>query len=418
MEMAGLRFVMITTFYPPYHFGGDANYVRQLCHTLVDNGNEVEVIHDIDAYKILSNGVTPELIDEPEGLTVHGLQSKHPGLSCFLTQQTGFPIVHGRKIRKIISNGNFDVIHFHNISLVGGPGILAYGHAIKIYTAHEHWLVCPNHVLWRHNKEVCDGRECLKCSLNFKRPPQLWRKLGLLKRKMKHVDALCSPSDFSAKKHKEFGLVREMEVLPSYIPDNLLIKKSDTIVRQKPYFLFVGRLEIIKGLQDVIPLFNNESAPAELVIVGSGVYEKELRKLADGYTHVHFLGWLPPTEIIPLYSNAIAAIMPSICYEVFPLVVLEAFRTKTPIIARDLGPFPEIIAYSKAGFIFNNTSQLREAMHQLVNNQSLRDTMGVAGRKAYEDRWSQEASMQAYFSIIKRVAIKNNNKSIIKRLDS
>ena len=148
------------------------------------------------------------------------------------------------------------------------------------------------------------------------------------------------------------------------------------------------------------------------------MYEKELRKLADGYTHVHFLGWLPPTEIIPLYSNAIAAIMPSICYEVFPLVVLEAFRTKTPIIARDLGPFPEIVAYSKAGFIFNNTSQLREAMHQLINNQSLRDTMGVAGRKAYEDRWSQEASMQAYFSIIKRVAIKNNNKSIIKKLDS
>lgn len=416
--MAGLRFVMITTFYPPYHFGGDANYVRQLCHTLVEMGNEVEVIHDIDAYKVLSNGINPEPIGEPEGLTVHGLQSKQPALSCFLTQQTGFPIVHGRKIRRILSKGNFDVIHYHNISLVGGPGILAYGNAIKIYTAHEHWLVCPNHVLWRHNKEVCDARKCLRCSMHFKRPPQLWRKFGLLERKMKHVDALCSPSDFSVKKHKEFGLYKKMEVLPSYIPDDLSEKKCEKNAKQTPYFLFVGRLEIIKGLQDVIPLFNNESAPAELLIVGSGVYEKELRKLAEGYNHVHFLGWLAPTEITSLYTNAIAAIMPSICYEVFPLVVLEAFRTKTPIIARELGPFPEIIAYSEAGFIFNNTSQLSEAMRKLANDQILRDSMGVAGRKAYEDRWSQEASMQTYFSIIKKIALKSKNKLILKKLET
>ena len=416
--MAGLRFVMITTFYPPYHFGGDANYVQQLCRTLVELGHEVDVIHDIDAYKILSNGTDPEPIDEPKGLTVHGLQSKFPGLSCFLTQQTGFPIVHGQEIRRILSKGNFDVIHYHNISLVGGPGILAYGNGIKVYTAHEHWLVCPNHVLWRHNKEVCEGRECLRCSIHFKRPPQLWRKLGLLERKMKHVDALCSPSDFSAKKHKEFGLLREMEVLPSYLPDDLPDENSEIVAEQKPYFLFVGRLEIIKGLQDIIPLFNNESAPAELLIVGSGVYEKELRKLAEGYNHVHFLGWLAPTDITPLYAKAIAAIMPSICYEVFPLVVLEAFRTKTPIIARELGPFPEIIAYSGAGFIFNNEAQLSEAMKKLANDVTLRDGMGIAGRRAYDDRWSQEASMQAYFSIIKRVAIKNKNESILKRLES
>jgi hypothetical protein len=48
-------------------------------------------------------------------------------------------------ILQILETG-FDVIHYHNISLVGGPTILAYGQGIKLYTMHEYWLVCPTHV--------------------------------------------------------------------------------------------------------------------------------------------------------------------------------------------------------------------------------------------------------------------------------
>ena len=52
----------------------------------------------------------------------------------------------------------FDVINFHNISLVGGPGILEMGQALKLYMAHEHWLICPSHVLWRHQRHrIHDG---------------------------------------------------------------------------------------------------------------------------------------------------------------------------------------------------------------------------------------------------------------------
>jgi len=411
-----LRFAMITTFYPPYHFGGDANYVRQLCHTLVERGHQVDVIHDVDAYQLLSPTSNPEPIEEPEGMNVYGLRSTFPGLSCLLTQQTGYPIVHGREIRKILAKGNYDVIHYHNISLVGGPGILAYGSAIKIYTAHEHWLVCQNHVLWRHDREVCDGRQCLRCAVHFKRPPQLWRKLGLLKKKMKHVDALCSPSTFSAEKHKEFGFWRPLEVLPSYIPDQES-GPHETLAPRKPYFLFVGRLEKIKGLQDIIPLFT-DSAPADLLVVGSGDYELELQNLAGGSPEIQFLGRYAPQDIAPLYSGAIAVLIPSIGYEVFPLVVLETFRAATPIIARQLGPFPEIIEYSKGGILFNNHEQLQQALVRLASDSSLRRSMGDAGRSAYEARWSQVASMNAYFTIIRRVAKQRGIEEVLEVLNT
>ena len=80
-------------------------------------------------------------------------------MTNLMTQQTGRPLVHGGKIKQIIDDGAFDIIWHNNTSLVGGPGLLDYGSALKIYEAHEHWLVCPMHVLWKENKAtVRDAR--------------------------------------------------------------------------------------------------------------------------------------------------------------------------------------------------------------------------------------------------------------------
>jgi glycosyltransferase involved in cell wall biosynthesis len=157
-----LRFAMVTTFYPPYHFGGDALAVQRLTHALARRGHRVDVIHDIDAFRLLSANGEPPAPRVPANVRVHGLRSALRGLSSLATHQLGRPVVHGRRIQRILDSG-VDVIHYHNVSLVGGPGILGMGRGIKLYTAHEHWLVCPTHVLWRHNREVCTGRECLRC---------------------------------------------------------------------------------------------------------------------------------------------------------------------------------------------------------------------------------------------------------------
>ena len=39
------------------------------------------------------------------------------------------------------------------------------GTALKVYTTHEHWLVCPMHVLWRFDRELCERPDCLRCTL-------------------------------------------------------------------------------------------------------------------------------------------------------------------------------------------------------------------------------------------------------------
>ncbi len=404
--MSVLRIAMVTTFYPPYNFGGDGQYIQRLVHALAARGHDVEVIHDIDAYRVLSKGKLPPPAGPMPGVTVHGLRSPLPALSVLLTQQLGRPIVHGRTIARILSRG-FDVIHYHNVSLVGGPGVLSYGDAIKLYTTHEHWLVCPMHILWRHNRELCTGKQCFRCALANKRPPQVWRLGRLIEREAPHVDAFLTLSQSCADNHRRFGFTREMRVTPSFLPDREEGEASlpPAVAREAasiPYFLFVGRLEIIKGLQEVIPQFD-ASIPAELWIAGSGSYEAELRRLAKGRSNVRFLGRRTPAELRELYRNAAATIASSVCYEVFPMVMLESFREGTPVIARRLGPYPEIIEQSQGGLLFESGEELRAALFALLENRR-RERMGADALKSFRRLWSEQTAIDSYLSLIGEIA--------------
>lgn len=405
-----MKIAMVTTFYPPYHFGGDAIFIRRLTHALARRGHQVTVIHDADAWRMLSGREDPETPREPEGVRRVQLESPTPlrgRLSCLLTQQTGRPVVHGERIRRELEDPELDVIFFHNISLVGGPGVLAYGDTVKLYMAHEHWLVCPTHVLWRHDRELCDGPECLRCVLHHRRPPQLWRSTGWLEREARHVDVFYSPSRFSADMHQSFGFPRKLEVIPYFLPD----LDSDTEIpealtdapSENPYFLFVGRLEKIKGLQEVLPKFAGSEGP-ELWVVGTGDYEPTLRAQAEGHPRIRFLGLRSPEQLRSLYQDALAVVVPSICYETFGIILLEAFREETPVIARRLGPFTEIVQTSGGGLLFENGQELDEALARLEGDPTLREKLGRSGHEALRERWTESVVLEQYFDLITRVA--------------
>ena len=157
---------MFTTFYPPYSFGGDAVGVQRMAQALVARGHDVTVVHDIDAF-VTGGGAAPAAVSSEDGVTRIGLESRFNVAANLLTQQVGHPVVHGRRIKEILADGKYDIIWHNNTSLVGGPGLLDFGSGLKIYEAHEHWLVCPMHVLWRYNRELCDAKECLRCSISF-----------------------------------------------------------------------------------------------------------------------------------------------------------------------------------------------------------------------------------------------------------
>jgi len=410
---------MLTTFYPPFSFGGDAIGIQRFSQALVRQGHSVTIILDTDAYNVLSPGPDPVIPPSTDGVEVIPLGSGMRKTSILLTQQTGRPLIQGKRIRQALEAGNYDVIVFNNISLVGGPGLLAYGNALKLYMAHEHWLICPSHVLWRHGRELCTGKQCLRCVLHYRRPPQLWRYTGLLEKMQKHVDTFIAMSEFSRDKHREFGFSREMEVVNYFLPETSPehTVSEETVPHDRPYFLFVGRLEKIEGLDDVIPVFE-QYTEADLLIAGDGEYTATLQNIARGNPRIKFLGRVAPEQLDRYYKHAIALIVPSVCYETFGIILIESFRQGTPVLARRIGPFPEIVTRSGGGELFDGPGELLAAMRKIQSDTDYRDRLARQGHAGFLKNWSEAAIIPQFLDVISRTAEKTQRTDITEKLEA
>jgi glycosyltransferase involved in cell wall biosynthesis len=395
-----LRICMVTTFYPPYHFGGDGVFVYRLTQALAEQGHQVDVIHSVDAYRLQHPSEPEVAFTHHANVRRYPLASTRPGVSALAAHQLGRPAFYARQLRAILHGQPYDVIHYHNVSLLGGPGVLRFGRAVKLYTAHEYWLICPTHVLFAFDREACTTRHCLACTLHSRRPPQLWRYTALLKRCARQVDTFLMPSQFALEQHQAAGLSRPMVHLSHFVPQpGTESRPCDLSASARPYFLFVGRLEKLKGVQDLLRLFEGYRE-AELKIVGTGTYASVLREQARALPHVTFLDQVHPATLGDLYRRALAVLVPSLCYETFGLTAAEAMSHGTPAIVRRIGALPEIIEQSGGGYTFGSLEECRQVMENLRTQPGLRDALGQRGQQAARRLWSPAAHLERYLDLI------------------
>lgn len=397
--MTPMRFCMVTTFYPPYHFGGDAMYIYRLSHALARRGHQVDVIHDRDAYYLAHPAEPSSAFAEHPGVRVFAMKSRAGALSPLLTQQTARPFLKPA-VRARLDGGGYDVVHFHNMSLIGSTA-LRMGRGVKLYTTHEHWLICPMHVLWKFDREPCDSPQCLACTIRGRRPPQLWRYTGRLQRDLAHVQRLLSPSRFTRQRHLDAGVDRPISVLPYFVPEPPLAAETAAAPGRapRPYFLYVGRLVKLKGVDTLIRAFRRYP-DADLVIAGDGEERASLARLAEGMPNVSFAGAMTQDRLASLYRNAVALVMPSTGYEVFGIVLIEAFAQRTPVIVRRLGGMPEAVEDSGGGLTFTNEEELIGAMRALQESPALRAELGEKGYRGYLTLWSEGPHVDRYLAIV------------------
>lgn len=397
-----MTFCMLTTFFGEHSFGGDAAFVDRLSRALARHGHDVHVIYCRDAFEMVRGDQTPRPYQAPKGVTVHALKSVFGPLSPLSTHQFGKPHFKQKSIRNLVSQIRPDVVHFHNLSLIGGPGLLSMpvGNAVKFMTTHEHWLVCPLHVLWKFDEAICEQPECIKCCLGQLKPPQLWRETSLRDRSLTHLNALICPSRSTQHEHARRGVRFPTTHLPYFLPEDYTgLPPAPSAQHERPYIAAAGRLEKIKGFQDAIEAMRY-LPKIDLRIAGAGQFESELRAQAQGLSNVHFEGRLDSAELAALFRGARAVIVPSLVYETFGYVVLEAFAERTPVIVRDLGALPELVAESGGGLVFDNHEGLVESIERVVADDLLRDELGANGLAARNGIWSEEEHLKRYFDLI------------------
>ncbi len=407
-----LSIVHVTTFYPPHTFGGDGVQVQRLAQALARRGHDVSVVYAPGAFSLLSprRGEAPVDIghDSPYAsrVTVHTLQGRLEKAEVLLVQQTGHPVLYRRELRRLLERPGKrppDVIHYHNVSLIGGMGVLGIGDAVKLYTPHEYWLMCPTHLLFRYNREICTDRTCFRCTLQSGTPPQLWRLARLRDRFLPSIDAFVFPSHLTESVHRRHGIDRPGLVINHFLPDEYIAdaeSRGDRPDDVEPYYLYVGRLEPVKGVEALVRYFAEHPCPAPLYLAGDGSLEGPLKEKYGQNPSFRFLGRLGQEEVGMLYRDALALILPSAGYEVLGLVVLEAFAHSTPAIVAGIAGATELIAASGAGYSYNSEAELGEALTQLATDPDLRSELGRKGHDYLSGAHGEGSYMHRYEQLV------------------
>lgn len=156
---------------------------------------------------------------------------------------------------------------------------------------------------------------------------------------------------------------------------------------ERPVILFVGRLVYYKGV-DVLLAAMREVPDADLVIIGRGPLEGQLRAYAAEHGLTGRVTFLPPVddaELAAWYHAADVFVLPSVApSEAYGLVQLEAHAAGTPVVSTDLPTgVPFVNQDGVTGLIVPvaDPAELAHALHELTSNDALRQRLGDQARE-------------------------------------
>lgn len=389
---------MTSTFYPPYHIGGDAIHVYYLANELAKRDHEVHVIHLLDSYSFKRKNKPKNEYENNDNIILHSIKSPFGILSLSNSYVFGKSMYINRRVKSMLEEIKPSVLHHHNIAGFG-PSILNNTEYKTIYTAHDYWFQCPMANLMRKDGSLCSGNySCCVCPLVYKRPPQIWRYINDINKIFKRINIIIAPSNYMKTRILEFGIKKNVEVIPNFILDTETVEEKSY---DFPYFLFVGVIENHKGIVKLIKTFirAKEQIDAKLLVVGTGSFYENLKRIITQNNcsdKINLLGRVDDKELMILYKNALAVVIPSIWPENNPYVALEALMHGTPIIVSNMGGLPEIAEKGNMP-IFNNHQELIPLLKMMEKNKITYKNP----REIYEKYYSPNSFITKYLHIIK-----------------
>jgi glycosyltransferase involved in cell wall biosynthesis len=207
-------------------------------------------------------------------------------------------------------------------------------------------------------------------------------------RSWQSVHRFIALSNLAREKFVEGGLPGDrVAVKPNFLWD---IPRSAE--RPRSGAIFAGRLIPEKGGGVLLNAWR--SLPdVPLTIVGDGPERKALEARAPA--NVSFLGQVSRDETLRQIQSAAVLIAPSIWYEPFGMVAIEAFAAGLPVVASRIGAFPEIVDDGVTGFLFEpgQADCLAGKVREALSAPDLLATMGRNARTAYESRYTPEVNI-------------------------
>jgi glycosyltransferase involved in cell wall biosynthesis len=163
---------------------------------------------------------------------------------------------------------------------------------------------------------------------------------------------------------------------------------------EKFEIVYVGRLEVVKNVENLIKAFaNSNNANAHLTIVGDGRERNNLEELSSKLqleSKITFTGFI--SEPSKYLSNADLFVLPSFS-EGFGIAVAEAMFLKIPVLCSNVGGIPEFVKDQKNGWLFNpnNVEELSTKLDEIIAmDYSSLIQIGMNGYEGVSDKFTVE----------------------------
>lgn len=319
-----------------------------------------------------------------------------------------------RAIRQVVARFRPDVVHVHNTFPLLSPAIfhaLAGTGVARVLTLHNYRLFCSAAIPMRAGK-VCtdclDRRSVLPalqhgCYRNSRLATAplalnvaLHRAAGTW---TNEVDAFIALTEFQRERVVDAGLpASRVHAKPNFYPGSPVVVPW---AQRKPYIVFAGRLTAEKGVATLVRAWQlwGQDAP-ELRVLGGGELRGELERMAAGLP-VRFMGQLSAAEAQQQIAEASLLVLPSECFEGFPMVVREAYAFGTPAAVSNLGPLPSIVKQGESGVVFEagKPASLLEALRHAWCTSGLLEQLGRGARAAFEAHYTEDANYATLMAI-------------------
>ncbi len=321
-----------------------------------------------------------------------------------------------KKIQNLLLSHSPDLAHFHIFQHQISPSVFGPLKKKKIpiiLTLHDLKPLCPNYKMYVNGRicEECKGMRFYNC---FKNRCTKGSVMGSLVNSVEmyfhyamgyyqNVDRYIAVSKFYRDKMIEFGFAKDKI---SYLPNYIDTKSYDLNVPEKGYVLYFGRISEEKGIS---VLFDAARIVPEIpfYIVGTGPLEEYFKMKAheEGLDNVRFFGYKSGKQLLTLLAEATCVVVPSVWYEAFGLVVIEAFAAGKPVIGSNIGAIPELIDQGVDGFVVQPGSEheLAKKIQWIWGNRRKAREMGRQGRKKVEKNFTAEQHFNGLLSIYEDV---------------
>lgn len=309
-------------------------------------------------------------------------------------------------VEEILREWKPDIVHAHlihtHLSYASLTAARKAGAAV-VFTAHDVMTFCYQKLTCFHGGSEIGGelrdyaarwQKCLPCQRARYRPDRNARIRKILTRDVQRVTVVSD----------ELGAVLRANGLPVHrgIHNAIELKKvlpttadieafrAKFMLGNCPVIAIGGRLHEQKGVGQLLLILRKllaEFPNLKMIVMGKAdIYDREFKNLAEELGVAKAVvptGWLDGDELSAAYSAVNVLVTPSICFDTFGLVNLEAMEHGRPVVATCFGGSPEVVVHGKTGYIANpfDIDAFSARIGELLRDPIRADQMGAEGQR-------------------------------------